>query len=298
MVSIDKVDYSNAIFYSQFTFDKFFELMVKNDGTTLAFGVNYNSEPCGLIVAEQSPNSKTIWEIKSLFVKKQFRRNGAATALLHALFNELKLRNCKSIIFTTVTSQSSIDEFSKLLIPMGFSPLKKLTVVYRFNAKELLANSKFIKIASAGLFTLPENIHIISMDKVDPKALKELKKQSGTSYPDSLSPFANEHNLEWNSTYFAVTDENKVVGWLTAFSAPGNIILYRSLFVTEEYRKTAVGFHLFNEAVKNHIENHLDKSCLFAIACENYNFERFVSLYFKGTNYEHKKYEFKTTLNL
>ena len=69
MVSIDKVDYSNAIFYSQFTFDKFFELMVKNDGTTLAFGVNYNSEPCGLIVAEQSPNSKTIWEIKSLFVK-------------------------------------------------------------------------------------------------------------------------------------------------------------------------------------------------------------------------------------
>ncbi len=298
MISIDKVDYSNVIFYSQFTFDKFFDLMVKNDGTTLAFGVNYNLEPCGLIVAEQSPNNKATWEIKSLFVKKQFRRNGAATALLHALFNELKLRNCKNINFITVTSQISIDEFSKLLIPMGFSPLKKLTAVYRFNAKELLANSKFIKIASAGLFTLPENIHIISMDKVAPKALKELKKQSGTSYPDSLSPFANEHNLERNLTYFAVTDENEIVGWLTAFSAPGNIILYRSLFVFEKYRKSAVGFHLFNAAVKNHSENHLDKSCLFAIACENYDVERFISLYFKGTDYAHKKYEFKTTLKL
>lgn len=298
MISIDQVDFSNAVLYSQLTFNKFFELMIKTDGTSLALGANYNSEPCGLIVAKQNKNDDTNWEIKSLFVKKQFRRKGVATTLVKEFLQKLKLKKCKTITFTTVTSQKSIDEFSSLLVPMGFSPLNKLTSVYKFNAKELLATSKIIKVASSGLFRLPKNIHIVSMDKICPKTLESLKEKRGIDYPDGLSPFANEHSLKIDSSFFAITDENEIVGWLTAFSAPGNIILYRSHFVKEEYRRHAVGFFLFNEAVKNHAENNLGKACLFAIACENHYSERFVSLYFKGAKYEHKKYEFTTTLSL
>ena len=296
MISVEKVDYSNVIFYSKFTFKNFFELMVKSDGTTLAFGASYNSEPCGLIVAEQNNKHKNTWDIKSLFVKKEFRRKGAGTALVKTLLNELKLKKCETVVFKTVTSQSSIDQFSSLLVPMGFSPLKKITNIYRFNSKEL-EHSTFVKVAASGLFSLPKNVRIVSMDKIDSKILSDLKEKQNIDYPDQLSPFANEHHLEMGSSYFAVTDKNEIVGWLTAFSSAGNIILYRSFFVKEEYRKTAVGFFLFNAVVKNHAANYLDKSCLFAIACDNHDAERFVLLYFKGATYDHKKYEFETTLN-
>lgn len=298
MISIDKVDCSNAIFYSNFTFNKFFELITKSSNNVIAFGADYDSEPCGLIVAESVKDEKNIWAIRSLFVKKQFRRKGAGTALVKKTLEELKQKNCKTLIFKAITSQKSIDELSALLIPLGFSPLEKLTTVYKFNAKDLIQSSKFIKAASAGLFKLPEKIHILSIDKVDSKLISELKEKSTIDYPEELSPFANEYNLKTDLSYFALTDKNEIVGWLTAFSSEGNIILYRSFFVKEEYRKTAVGFFLFNEAVKNHAAKHPDNACLFAIARDNFHAERFVLSYFKGTNYEHKKYEFKTTFKV
>ena len=298
IIAIEKLNYSNVANYKNFLFSLSIEKVNMNNEKLIAYGARYNNVPCGAIFAQLSEYEKgSQCDIKSFFVSALFRHNGIGTKLIDKLKNEAIKLSVKKIVFKAITSEENIYLINDFLTKRGFSKIELLTAVYRFTPEKIIKQNQFIRLLSKSKFKLPEKVKILPIKDVDPLLIEKVKKRQGINYPEILSPFANEFNLKEKCTCFAIYNDNEVIGWMTGFEAPGDIILYRALFVREDYRKSALGYFIFSECIKYHRENYMDKKALCAIGLNNAKADRFVSLYFKDM-YDHKKYEFKTELNI
>ena len=292
MILIIKVEAINEANLSSYK-DLIINRVEFEKGDTLVYGAKYGDIPCGAILVQlKGEDEKLECEITSFFVLEFFRKKGAGTKLLTAIKNKLKQLNVKKIRVNAVTAKKNIDLLESFLLKRGFSKAKLLTEVYLFDPKVQEKKNKFIQTILNSNLNLPDKIEILTKEKVQKELLEKVKNKDGIDYPENLSPFANEYNLEDKLTQFAIYDNKEIVGWLTALKTSGNSILYRSLFVKEEYRNLALGYYLFNSAIKLHGEKCFDRYALYAVELENVNAQKFCSRYFKDF-YESKKYEFE-----
>lgn len=267
------------------------EGLPKNNQDIIAFGARLDKLACGAIFAQV----KGAWEcsIKSFFVLPLFRRRGAGTALFSAMKEKLKRLCIKKVTVQAITSKENINLLNRFLTKRGFLEAELLTVVYTFDPKKIVANNSFVRQIASAPSKWPKKIAIRHKNQVKEILLDNLKKRENIDYPSVLSPFANEFDLIDECTQFAIFNDKEIIGWITAFQAHGNMILYRSLFAREDFRKSALGYFLFNEAIREHIKKHLDKKILFAVDINNVRTQKFFSLYLKDL-YDSKKFEFRT----
>ncbi len=292
MITIEEVTAANIDVYEKLIIDKLDRHMDK----IVAYGAKYGEIPCGVIFAKLSKTDATRdCEITSFFVLPFFRKNGVGEKLLNVLKNKLKVLDIKNVKVQAVTSKEKIALLEDFLSKRGFSKSKLLTEVHLFHPEKVWNESSFIRSIVKSQFDLPEKVEIIPQSQVSKELLEKVKNKDGIDYPDVLSPFANEFNLNEGYSQFAVFDNTEIIGWLTALEAPENAILYRSLFVREDWRKSALGYLLFNAGIKNHRENFMDKTGVYAVALNNDNAQKFFSHYFKKINGE-PKYEFEINM--
>ncbi len=289
MVNVEPLNHSNIERYQHCLK----QIMTESESNIIAFGAKFNKLPCGAIFAKINPFNEC--QINSLFVLPLFRKKGAGTALLNALEAKLKELNIKKISLQGVTSQEKIDLLESFLIKRGFSKAEVLTFVYVIDTKQFFENNRFAQRIVASATKVPDKIKIFSKNEINKELLQKLKEN--IDYPKGLSPFANEFDLDDECTQFAVFDNKEIVGWLTGLRAPSNAILYRSFYVKNDFRKTALGYFLFNEAIRIHVNNHIDKKILFAVAKTNTRGQRLFKAYFKDL-YKNPKFEFKMGKNL
>lgn len=289
IITVESLNASNIDLYEQFLIDR---LSFKEEDI-LAYGARYENIPCGAIFARLKQKQDGIeCEITSFFVLPFFREKGAGSELLDALQNKLEQLNIKKIKVKAITSEKNIKLLEEFLIKRGFSKAKLLTEVYLFDPKVLINENKFIKSILNNNFELPEKVALLPKNKVREELLEKVRNKEGIDYPDVLSPFANEFNLDDECTQFAVFDDKEIIGWITALRTPGNSILYRSLFAREDYRKSALGYFIFNSIIKLHIDQYIDKKVLYAVDLSNIKAHKLFHLYFKDS-YESKKHEFE-----
>lgn len=289
IITVESLNASNIDLYEQFLIDR----MSFKEEDILAYGAKYENIPCGAIFARLKRKQDGIeCEITSFFVLPFFRKKGAGSELLNALQNKLKQLSIKKIKVNAITSEKNIELLEKFLIKRGFFKAKLLTEVYLFDPKVLINENKLIKSILNSDFELPEKVELLPKTEVREELLEKVRNKEGIDYPDVLSPFANEFNLDDECTQFAVFDDKEIVGWMTALRTPGNSILYRSLFVREDYRKSALGYFIFNSIIKLHREKYMDKKIMYALDLENVRVHKLLFLYFKDL-YEIKKYEFE-----
>lgn len=263
-----------------------------NNQNIIVFGARFNKIACGAIFAQLKGIEECC--IKSFFVLPLFRRRGAGTALLKALKEKIQQLGIKKVTVQAITSKENIDLLNDFLTKRGFLEAEILTEVYTFDPKKIVENSSFVRQISRTPSKWPKNVAIRPQNQVNEFLLKELKKRENIDYPSVLSPFANEFDLIDECTQFAIFNGKEIVGWITGLKAPGNMILYRSLFAREDFRKSALGYFLFNEAIRIHVKKHIDKKFLFAVDVNNTRTQRFFASYFKDL-YESKKFEFIET---
>lgn len=286
MINIEPLNQSNIEVYQHYLK----QIMTESESNIIAFGAKFNKLPCGAIFAKINDSHEC--QIHSFFVLPLFRKKGAGTALLNVLKAELKELNIKKVSIQGVTSQEKIDLLEAFLIKRGFSKAELLTFVYTIDPKLLLKNNRFVQRIVASATKVPDKIKIFSKNEINKELLQKLKENEDIDYPKGLSPFANEFDLADECTQFAVFDNKEIVGWLTALRAPGNAILYRSFYVKHDFRKTALGYFLFNEAIREHVRHHFDKKVLFAVDINNIRAQHLFKAYFKDL-YDNPKFEFK-----
>lgn len=288
IISIEELNHSNFEAYEHCLKED----LLKNSRNVIAFGAKFNKLACGAIFAQEKNLDE--YCIKSFFVLPLFRKRGAGSALLKALSEKLKDINAKKVTVQAITSKENIDLLNDFLTKRGFADVEILTIVYTFDPKKIVANNRFVKKIASTPAKLPKNITICPKSQVSKVLLENLKNKENIDYPSVLSPFANEFDLIDECTQFAIFDDKEIVGWITGLKAPGNMILYRSLFSREDFRKAVLGYFLFNEAIRIHVNKHIDKKILFAVDVKNTRAQKFFLSYLKNL-YDSKKFEFKIT---
>jgi GNAT superfamily N-acetyltransferase len=272
-------------------------LQPENKPDLLKLGAYVGEAPAGLIFAERTgtkdfPNN---WRIINFYVDEKFRRQGVGTALITRLKEELKSCNCEEVSFGLVTSQTSVAQLEALLTKHGFCEFELLTNVYKFKPCVINQQSPFVKRAFASTQKFNDKVSILLKNQLDMALLRTVELKEGIDYPDILSPFKNEFNLEEAFHFFAVSPIDGIVGWgTTFFRHNGHIILYRSFFVKEEYRHEGVGVGIFNHCLKYHIENYYDWYFVFAVAEDNPRTDKLLRRY-TGEAFDWERHEVKTS---
>ncbi len=289
-MQIERINCDNLDDYRNFTVNNTI------DGDTVAFGAKMENFPCGAILAKRNLKLSSQWDIKIFFISKLFRNRGAGTLLLESLIAALKSKSCKVVRLNIVSSKESIEILQNFLSKNGFIEPEILTNVYKFNSEEILNGSNIVKscLISKNPF---ENIKFLPFEETEKTLIDKVKTEENLMYPEGLSPFANEYNLEHVNSIFALENNEKIIAWISGLLAPGNMVLYRSFFVYPNYRSSALGLSLFNQAMKVQLTKLRDKEGICAVSVENPRVMRFISLYFKDS-YKHKKYEFEMKFNL
>ena len=245
--------------------------------------------PCGLAVAVMGSDNH--WFLCSLFVKEPYRRNGVGRDLWACLSSELRMRGCKKLSLQTVLRESMLGSVEAYLGAMGFLEIRRIAKVFSFN-KEHIQESPFTKGAMADVFRAGDQFRILTFDELTERNLAELAANEGGWYPAFVSPLLGQEKFNRHCTTFAVDPQTeKVAGWITAIDVnQDQRILYRSFFTREEYRDTPVGFFLFVEAIKNHLNHYMERGGIASIPVDNDRAMRFTDLFFRNA-VDHISYE-------
>lgn len=231
------------------------------------------------------------WFLCSLFVKESHRRKGVGRELWACLSSELRMRGCKKLSLQTVLRDSALDAVEPYLKAMGVQEIRRIAKVFSFN-KEHIQESPFTKGAMADVFRAGDQFRILTFDELTERNLAELAANEGGWYPAFVSPLLGQEKFNRQCTTFAVDPQTeKVAGWITAIDVnQDQRILYRSFFTREEYRDTTVGFFLFVEAIKNHLNHYMDRGGIASIPTDNERAMRFTTLFFRDA-VDHISYE-------
>lgn len=245
--------------------------------------------PCGLAVAVMGSDNH--WFLCSLFVKESYRRKEVGRGIWSSLSSELGLRGCETLSLQTVLRESTLDAVEPYLEAMGFQEIRRIAKVFSFN-KEHIQESPFTKGSMASAFQAGDQFRLLTFDELSEGNLAELSANEGGWYPAFVSPLLGQEKFNRRCTTFAVDPlTDKVAGWITAIDVNSDQrILYRSFFTREEYRDTPVGFFLFVEAIKNHLNYYMDRGGIASIPTDNDRAMRFTDLFFRNA-VDHISYE-------
>ena len=254
--------------------------------------------PCGLALAltTYGPDGEMndAWFLASIFVKETYRRQGIGRGLWSELKRELEARGCRQLRYQSVLREARLAELIPWSAAMGFDEPKKIAQIFAFD-NCTIEKSPFIRGTLANAFPPDPRFRYISFDSLSQDQQSELEKNEGGWYPLFVSPLIGKEQMNQKCTTFAVDQENnKIAGWITALDVNDNTrILYRSFFTREEYRDTPVGFFIFTEAVKNHLEYYRERGGLSSIPTDNERAMRFSTLFFRDA-YDHISYEIES----
>jgi len=254
--------------------------------------------PCGLILAVTSTNEKgennKEWVLCSIFVKEAQRRQGIGRSLWEGLRKELYKKDCREIKVQAVLREPNLEIVEAYLSAIGFPETIRIAKIFSFTS-EGVKKSPFVTGTLANAFPLNENFSFLSFNELTESQMAELEGNEGNWYPQFVSPLLGKEHFNGKCTVFAVDSiKDKIAGWITAINVNDNKrILYRSFFTREEYRDTPVGFSIFTQAIKNHLNEFHERGGLSSIPTDNEKAMRFSTLFFREA-YDHISYEIES----
>ncbi len=292
---------ADAPYYIPLTFQMHRRYLLNCDRENIiaAGASDETGEPYGLALALNpfGPNGKKndFWYLTSFFVRKESRRRGIGRELWKALKKELELRGCRKICFQTVLREERLEEVVPFFKAIGFEEPRIIAKIFAYDNKTI-ERSPFIRGTLANAFQPDPRFRFVSFDRLTREQQMELETNDGGWYPPFVSPLIGKEQMNEKCTTFAVDNENeKIAGWITALDVNDNTrILYRSFFTREEYRDTPVGFLIFTEAVRNHLEHYRDRGGLASIPTDNDRAMRFSTLFFRDA-FDHISYEIESS---
>jgi GNAT superfamily N-acetyltransferase len=222
----------------QYNLDRFAE----NEKQVLAVGLNFLGSPVGLGIALRNPDQNTM--LLSLFVQENFRGRGYAGKMLSRLEEMGSQNGSKVMIAGFNTTNPCVEQFKRVLIKCGYSEPAVTSTIYRHSSLGLSEEELpwFFK------YELPADPDGLFFWKDATTSEKE-KLKNASWLPAGLSPFIDEHLIE-NLNSLAVRVNGEIVGWIIAHRLRSDTILYRSLYMREDFRNTGIAALMLLKSIK------------------------------------------------
>ena len=302
MVEVKLLTPSEALEYKNLTLNKYRSCLLScNKENVIAVGASSSlGEPIGLALAygvtgdEGAGKAIENWFLCSIYLKGGYRQQGTGRKLWELLSEELRLRGAGQLSYQAVLREAAEKELSTFFVNMGFENPNKIAKIFNYSCDRIM-ESPFVKASLDSTFKQDERFRFVSPKELSEEALKELRENEGSWYPEFVSPFIGWDSFNGDCTLFAIDNLNeKVAAWITAMDVnQDTYILYRTFFTREDYRDTQIGFSIFSEAVRKHLTLYQDRKVLSSVPVDNERSMRFNELFFRGT-YDHVSYEIMT----
>jgi GNAT superfamily N-acetyltransferase len=261
------LDNTTAPLYENLTYPTFRTRLktLDSDDSIVALGVNIDSQPVGLALAEISTlENQKIASILSLFVVPEYRERTIGKTLLAHLDDIVHQRGC-SLISVVYVNNSTTPYWEKILTHLDWSTPQ----VRRLICSGSIINIKdapWLKVANA----LPAKYTTFPWVELTKQERELMQKQQAVShwYPEEFSPWIEEEKLEpLNSLGLRYQDQ--VIGWMVTHKIAVDTIRYNRLFVTENLEGLGLGGILIAQAIKLQLENMENSKAVFVVNTTN-----------------------------
>lgn len=263
MYQFSLLNNAEAIFFEKLTYPLYRPLLKNLDtnSSIVALGINIGSQPMGLSLAIID-NSKA--EILSLFIHPEYRKKGLGKKLLNSLEIELQKRGCLEVNVVYVTNPTTL-YFEKIIQQLGWSsPELRMLVCEGFieNFKDLSWLRLYERLPSD--YTIFPWCELTQQDR---KFIQE-KQADFLGYPEVLSPFYEEENIEPTNS-LGLRYENNVIGWMITHRVAPDTVRYTRLFVKKELQSLGRGLFLLSKSIHLHLEKIEAPKGVFTIEAHN-----------------------------
>jgi GNAT superfamily N-acetyltransferase len=249
---------SQAQDYETLTFPYYRLLLQKlaPDVGILAIGVHQENEPVGLLFAVEYKDKETAQkkaDVKSLFIKPEYRCQGVGTRLLQRLEFELQQRGCRHIQLT-YTETPNTEKLNPFLIKSGWTVPENTAILF-------YCSSEKVRIATSPHFLEREaefKSKLSSKYEIFPWA--ELKKSEREAIIERMkidnvwlnfNPFMGENRIDTVSSY-GVRYEGQVIGWTISHNMVLHQTTFATMFITPECKlRSRVLLSLMSQAINS-----------------------------------------------
>lgn len=272
--------------FEKLTYTEFRPLLYKagGDSSVIAFGAfSYPAQPIGLILGEVTKDGCMF--IYTVFVKPKYRRCGVATALFKEMEQAAVAKNCCGLSLGFIHDNPYSELFNKLLQKCGWErPAQTVMLLYKMNMEDLLAED-------APIFAemeLPAGLTVSNWQELSKQEFEEIKKGKGIWYPELTSPFLEEERVDPFNSVFLRDENREIIGWTITHRLDSETMLYRNIFVKDEYRSMGYAMLLMGNAIWRQYDRGIYK-LMFCVHVKNKNMNRIVSRFMKPFKYTVKK---------
>lgn len=286
MYYIEQINESMIKDIEKLTYTEFRPLLKKagSDLPIFAFGAFiYPAQPIGLILGEVLKNGTML--VHTIFIKPKYRRLGAATALFKEIEQTAVAKNCSGISIAFIDDNPYNEPFGKLLEKCDWQmPAETVMLLYKLDMEGLLEED-------APLFTLmelPAAFTVSSWQELSEQEYEEIKKGKGIWYPELTSPFLEAERIDPFNSVFLRDENAAIIGWTITHRLDAETILYRNIFVKDEYRSMGYAMILMGNAIWRQYDRGIYK-LMFCVHVKNKNMNRIVSRFMRPFNYTVKK---------
>lgn len=246
MYQFIRLNEKKATLYEKLTYPKFRPYLktLDYDNTLIAIGVNLASQPVGLALAEILTDENSS-EILSLFVVPEHRGKGLGKTLLEHLEKELISQGCSQVSLVYI-SNATTPYLEKILKERQWSN-PQFRMLVGSSPIENLKDAPWLNLDNR----LPSSYSIFPWLELSLQERKLIQQQQSDSpwYPEVLSPFTEEENIEPINS-LGLRYHDKVVGWMVTHQVVVDTIRYTKLFVRKDMQRLGRGIALLAAAIK------------------------------------------------
>lgn len=268
--------------FEKLTYTEYRPLLAKvgREMNVVAFGaLSYPTQSIGLILGEVKKDG--YMHIYTIFIKPKYRRLGVATALLKDMEKVAVNNKCHGIIFVFIHDNPFHDIFNKLLRKCGWDlPAQTDMLLYTLDMEGLVEED-------APLFTLmelPAGFTVSSWNELSKQEFAEIKKGQGKWYPELTSPFLEQERVDPINSIFLRDEENKIIGWTITHRLNSETMLYRNVFVKEEFRSMGYAMLLMGNSIWRQYDRGIFK-LMFCVHVRNTTMTKIIGRFMKPLNF-------------
>jgi N-acetylglutamate synthase-like GNAT family acetyltransferase len=225
----------------------------ESEESTIAIGVEIDSQPVGLAIAELVPHTDKA-QILSIYVKPENRQQGIGGSLLRNLSQKLQTLGCRQLELGYTAQTNSTVALEKLLSQQGWSiPQPKMLVCHSIT--ERMQQAPWLYSAH-----LPATFSIFPLIQLTNQEYQIIQQQQTRDpwYPEILSPFRGDLPVEPLNS-LGLRYQGQVVGWMATHRIAPDTIRYTNLFVRQDLQKMGRAIPLIAEAIKLQLKSNIPR---------------------------------------
>jgi GNAT superfamily N-acetyltransferase len=230
--------------YSHLTYPRFRPFLESRGDADpfVAVCATIEGHPSALALARVDTDHKRSAQLLSVAVAAQYRRRGAATAVLQSLEEILRGRGCRRTYATYLGDSPSRVALEATLKKSGWKTGRQRSIIGRSDVPTMRQAPWLWKLQ------LPSQYELFAWNEL---AASERGSLSHGDCPPELMPFGDENSIELNSV--GLRYQGRVVGWQINHRVLPDTIRYSRLYVEPDLPRRGLGITMVAESLRRHI---------------------------------------------